>query len=134
MRFDLLIALFAAAGAATLEPNTARPGGAYDTLPLASAEACASACAADALCMAWTYTPAHLCELKAVAPRPAPLQGAVSGLSERAPAFTRLTAPPTAGKSQPQNMAEAPVALRARLPAENPPAEDASGLLGGPQS
>ena len=132
MRFDLLFVILAAAGAATMEPNIARPGGGYDTLQLASADACASACAEDALCMAWTLTAAGQCELKAIAPHPIAANGATSGLSARAPGFARLATP--------QQPAAAPPELRAQLPdilATSPPSaahDNDADLLGGPHS
>lgn len=69
--------------------DTARPGGAYATLPSADAANCARLCTTDGLCMAWTQRPDAMCELKAVVPAPVAMLGATSGLSVRAPDFAR---------------------------------------------
>ncbi len=69
-----------------------RPGGVYTTLRLADAPTCASLCAADGICLAWTYRADGACELKAVIPAPVASRGARSGLSSRAPAFAHLIA------------------------------------------
>lgn len=69
-----------------------RPGGVYTTLRLADAPTCASLCAADGICLAWTYRADGACELKAVIPAPIVSRGARSGLSSRAPAFAHRIA------------------------------------------
>jgi PAN domain len=93
---------------ATLEQGVARPGGVYMTVPAATPNACAEACAADGLCMSWTFQsdPPQRCELKAVIPHPVRDPLAVSGLAARAPAFARLVAPREIGP--PRDLAEPP--------------------------
>lgn len=71
------------------ERDVARPGGVYTTVNTTDATACAALCTRDDICMAWTLTSAGVCELKAVAPNPVQMTGAVSGLSPRAPDFLR---------------------------------------------
>jgi len=137
MRKALVIAAMlaaSAASAAAFELGYARPGGIYASLTNFDTQRCAQACNDDGICLAWTLTPAGVCELKAVAPAATPQPGAVSGLSHRAPAFARLVAAP---------MPEAPP-LRAAYAAPPPPAPiqapasvmdeqpDETGLLGGP--
>jgi hypothetical protein len=82
------IALCAQAAAQKLEAgdaDIARPGGVYNLLTATSADACASLCAEDGICAAWTYQPGGDCELKAVIPSPEQSAGARSGLSARTP-------------------------------------------------
>ena len=117
---------------ATLEEGVARPGGVYMTLPGTTAGACADACAADGLCMAWTFlaeAPIR-CELKAVIPHPVRDPLAVSGLAARAPAFARLVAPREIGP--PRDLSAAPPAPEPPLPpsrAAAPPPQDAASVL-----
>lgn len=120
-----------AAGASAFEFGYARPGGVYATLSNFDAQRCAQACADDGICLAWTLTASANCELKAVAPAATPQQGAISGLSSRAPAFARLVAAP-APQAPPLRAAfapPAPVQTPARVLEEQP---DETGLLGGP--
>ncbi|MGE0292871.1 MAG: PAN/Apple domain-containing protein [Hyphomonadaceae bacterium] len=90
----LALLLLAQIGAAWAigDLNTARPGGAFSTVEAESAGACERLCVEDRLCMAWSFSAAR-CELKAIVPPALPEQGAVSGVSPRAPASTR-PAPP----------------------------------------
>ena len=140
MRFLVVIVFVAAIVTLTLqafaEPpaigdaNTARPGGVYVSLAAEDAVACSRLCAQDDICMAWTYRekPAQACELKAVVTPAIAEEGAISGLSRRAPDFARrlaeATAPtPPEGPPAPPSIAMTPVSTR----------HDASeGLLGGP--
>lgn len=76
------------------ERDTARPGGIYTQLRTSDAGACALLCDQDGLCLAWTYRETDAaCELKAVVPQAIAEAGATSGLSARAPDFTRRVAP-----------------------------------------
>jgi hypothetical protein len=68
-----------------------RPGGGYASVPAQSPPSCAALCAQDPICMAWSVR-AESCELKAVIPQPVSSPGAVSGLSSRAPEFSRRIA------------------------------------------
>ncbi len=107
------------ASVATLDQGVARPGGTYISLPLATATACADACAADGLCMSWTFVSAApaRCDLKAVIPHPVRDPSAASGLAARAPSFARLVAPSQIGP---------PRDLAAAAPAHEPPAAAAA--------
>ena len=133
------------------QPDYDRPGGTYVSLPSASAETCAAQCAADGLCLAWTFRSTDKsCALKAVVTPAQPLAGASSGLAPRAPGFAALVGAPNAAAA-PEVLASQRVAslaprvpaidLRAKLPA---PIEEAPSpgpprppiieeeLLGGP--
>ena len=118
------------------EADTALPGGVYATMNADSVVACAQLCAADGLCLAWTYRAAAngACELKAVLPRPVAEAGAISGASSRAPAFAQaLAATPAA--SAPAQIADNSGAS-APHPASSKPdiqSDVESQLLGGPE-
>lgn len=126
---SLAIILLAQIGAAwaTGDINIARPGAAFATLATETPAACERACADDTLCMAWSFE-AGACELKAVVPQAIAREGAISGLSSRAPASMRGTLPATT----------AVIAAHEREPeaAATPRPEDAASLalLGGPDS
>ncbi len=120
-----------AAGAGAHEFGISRPGGVFTIAPADTADACASACERDTICIAWTWR-AGVCELKAVAPHPVVEAGAVSGLSARAPAFaramtveTRIGAPP----APELRAAFAPLTPQAPPPESR---DDDIELLGGP--
>jgi hypothetical protein len=99
--FAAVLAIFAVEASAQTsligQYNIARPGGVYTTLSVGEPAACAQLCSEDAICMAWTFRAAREgdCELKAVASSPVVEIGAISGLSSRAPDFTRRLAAPT---------------------------------------
>lgn len=115
------------------DADVARPGGVYNLLTTATADACASACAEDGICIAWTYLPGGACELKAVAPTPVRSIGARSGLSARTPAALRQA------DAMALSQLPAAPALRPQMLAESAPSApiyggvDDSGLLGGVQ-
>lgn len=124
------IALTAAFGATAQEDrigerDVARPGGAYATLTIADAAACAQLCSRDGLCMAWTQRSDGMCELKAVIPPPVATAGARSGLSVRAPEFARHVALPALSIAPPPT--EAPDTV------EPPATRSELALLGGPE-
>src|SRR6516164_5517344 len=81
----LLISL--AATLLTAAPAWAATAGAYAAAEAADAHACASRCADDGLCMMWTFSAAHVCELRASVA--ANGQAEAAGLSPSAPAFAR---------------------------------------------
>lgn len=112
------------------EMDQARPGGVYATVAAPTAQACARACESDSLCMSWTLLAqqGQACELKAVIPPAQFSQGAVSGLSSRAPRLTRLI-PLAPAPVSPTQSAEAGEPLLA------PPEQqaDAMELLGAPE-
>jgi len=107
--------------------DTARPGGSYATLPSADAANCARLCTADGLCMAWTQRADAMCELKAVVPAPVTMQGAISGLSARAPDFARRVAVAAATPATAEIATEP--AIEVKTTAADAPSEVA--LLGG---
>jgi hypothetical protein len=90
--------------AQTFEPQIDRPGGDYRSfdLPVADAGQCASACAAEGQCVAFTYVnpgvqgPMARCWLKNVVPNPVPSACCTSGLVRAAPppAMPRVFANP----------------------------------------
>lgn len=103
-----LLVITGLAGAASaqvgFEQGYARPGGVYAAAPGATPQACATLCADDGLCMSWTFADGQ-CELKAVIAPAVLHEGAVSGLSPRAPNLARLTglpAPPAALPNAPE--------------------------------
>lgn len=71
--------------------NTARPGATFSTVEAESAGSCERLCVQDTLCMAWSFHD-NLCELKAVVPAAVAQDGAISGVSARAPASLRRQA------------------------------------------
>jgi hypothetical protein len=100
-RFWPVLVISGVAGVASaqvgFEQGYARPGGVYAAAPGETAQACARLCADDSLCMSWTYDEGQ-CELKAVIAPAVLKEGAVSGLSQRAPNLANLTGlpvPPT---------------------------------------
>jgi hypothetical protein len=111
------------------DANVARPGGVYNLLTTANADACAQACGDDGLCIAWTFQAGGACELKAVAPAPVRTMGARSGLSSRTPPGLRQA-------DANALRALTPVSAETSPPAANPQLAaittlDDSGLLGG---
>jgi len=71
----------------TLAPPAAASGktpGAYVSLPVRDAAACARACADDGLCMAWSFNTSGACELTAILPLSSPEDAAAMGVSSRA--------------------------------------------------
>ncbi|MGE0045301.1 MAG: PAN domain-containing protein [Hyphomonadaceae bacterium] len=131
----LFLAPFFLAAALAYETGISRPGGVYAEMSVASADACAQACAEDGLCMSWTYRRGGTCELKATAPAPVAQDDAISGLSSRAPADLRAAAPAMVAAAAPAPPEEPlpqpphePVTLvRASTPRPDP----GDGLLGG---
>lgn len=98
MRLHFFLAAGAIAAVATFaqaeapiagEQGIARPGGVYTTVRISDAMQCAQLCTRDSICMAWTQLSNGVCELKAVTPTPVAQNGAISGLSPRAPDFAR---------------------------------------------
>ncbi|MBN8606801.1 MAG: hypothetical protein J0L81_07775 [Caulobacterales bacterium] len=127
MRFIFVTAAFAAAFALAAF-DAPRTSGVYATTPLANAQACASACEADSLCMAWTFAE-RSCALRANVPAE---QSAASGVSARAPLHLRPSAP-TPPLPEPRPAAVA-------TPSQQPQREPAmlqnvqtAELLGGPE-
>lgn len=124
----LALAVEAASQTSVGDADTDRPGAIYTSLRISDPMTCASLCAADNICMAWTYRSAGACDLKAVAPDPIPARGVRSGLSARAPDFARrvtlaMQAAPISGLRDATEYAAPP--LR--------PADDYA-LLGGPST
>ena len=132
MRYILPIAalLLAQVGAAwaTGDANTNRPGGSFSRLEAESTAACARLCADDTLCMAWSFH-GNACELKAVVPSAIAQEGAISGISTRAPASLRARAEPHPAVALRDTTEPEP-----DLVAAGPPPEDdiSLALLGGP--
>jgi hypothetical protein len=89
MRF-IFVTVALAAAFALAAFDAPRSSGVYATTQLADAQACAQACEADGLCMAWSFAE-QSCALRANIPAE---QGAISGVSFRAPAHMRPTMPP----------------------------------------
>lgn len=114
------------------QSDTARPGGVYTNLSVPNAAACAQLCSEDGICLAWTFRAARngACELKAVAPNAVSEIGAVSGLSSRAPEFTRRLAASAPPESASPQTAAADEASTEPLSLINTPQSEA--LLGGP--
>ncbi|MES1156181.1 MAG: PAN domain-containing protein [Alphaproteobacteria bacterium] len=142
--FSIIGAAVFGAGLATAQTSligqadTALPGGVYTTLRAENVAACAQFCAADGICLAWTYRSEQngACELKAVVPHAVSEAGAISGTSSRAPAFAQAlaAAPPHRAETE-ENQQETKVAFNATAPHPNrAPAlpNDDSQLLGGP--
>lgn len=103
----------AAEPATHYELNTYRQASTIASLRGSTPEACSAACSADAMCAAWTLTPATFrigprCELKRAPGRTTPRPGAISGLSE-----ALLNAP------------------QARVPEAAAPADETPELAGG---
>ncbi|MDX2274661.1 MAG: PAN domain-containing protein [Hyphomonadaceae bacterium] len=113
------------------DANVARPGGVYNLLTTDNPNACAQACAVDGICMAWTYLPGGVCELKAVTPAPIRSVGARSGLSVRTPAPLRAADAASLRSLTPVVSAPAPSPEQPALTWAA--ATDDSGLLGGPE-
>ena len=103
-----------------------RAAGAYASQPTENSEACARMCAADTLCMSWSYAE-NLCALRANVPQNLP--AATSGLSSRAPLALRPGAP-----AQAPFLSTAPPAVSTSASTARPaePVETAMLLLGGP--
>lgn len=140
LALSLITAAAMAAGVlnapAAEERGVARPGGAFAVLDVTDPAACMRACAADGLCMAWTYLPGGVCELKAVVPAAVVRPDAVSGLSARAPASLPSAALPDSAPPEPPPASPArPSALVLNEPALlGGPAENAlRPRLGGPR-
>lgn len=132
----LVVIIAAQIGAAWAvgEPNVARPGGVFATVPAASAAACERACADDTLCMSWSFE-ANSCELKAIVPAAAARDGVISGVSARAPASMRVRfEPPAPMVNETIIIAhedDAPTAIAA---ADAPTIDASIALLGGPDT
>lgn len=125
MRVVSIVAAIAAA--LTLSAFDApRAAGAYSSLPSENSEACARMCAADTLCMSWSYAE-NLCALRANVPQN---MSAVSGLSSRAPQILRQAA--TRAPSDPIPAAPAVLSAPPSSPRAVEPVETAMLLLGGP--
>ena len=119
------IAAAMAAAFALAAFDAPRAPGAYSSRPSESSEACARMCAADTLCMSWSYAE-NLCALRANVPQN---MSAASGLSPRAPQALRQMA--NAAPADP--IAAAPLVEPAPPPPRaNQPVETAMLLLGGP--
>ena len=122
MRILSIVAAMAAA--LTLAAFDApRAAGAYSSQPTENSEACARMCAADTLCMSWSYAE-NLCALRANVPQNS--SAATSGVSSRAPQALR--------PAQAPSLSMAPPAASTSAPAPGPaqPVETAMLLLGGP--
>lgn len=111
--------------------NVARPGGAYATVEAETPAACERICADDTICMAWSFQ-ANACELKAIVPAAHAQNGAISGVSARAPTSLRVQfeAPATATSATVVTEIHEEDA-----PASAPMPEDeiSMALLGGPE-
>lgn len=103
-----------------------RAAGAYSSQPTENSEACARMCAADTLCMSWSYAE-NLCALRANVPQNLP--AATQGLSSRAPQALR----PSTAAEAPSIATGSPPAISTSTPGARPaePVETAM-LLGGP--
>ena len=120
------IAAAMAAALALAAFDAPRAAGAYSSRTAENSEACARMCAADTLCMSWSYAE-NLCALRANVPQNMSI--ATSGLSPRAPQALRQAAVAPAPYAPPTPPVIATPAPTTR-PAE--PVETAMLLLGGP--
>jgi hypothetical protein len=132
MLFPLALILAAQIGAAWAlgDMNVARPGASFAAIAAETPGACERLCADDTLCMAWSFQE-NSCELKAVVPAAVAQAGAISGISERAPAAmrARLEPPPV---TTPETLTESEhteLATGDYLPED----EISLTLLGGPE-
>jgi hypothetical protein len=121
------IAAAMAAALALAAFDAPRAAGAYSSQTAENSEACARMCAADTLCMSWSYAE-NLCALRANVPQS--MSVAASGLSPRAPQALRQTA----NAAPAQSTAATPPAIAALVPTARSaePVETAMLLLGGP--
>lgn len=127
MRFIFVTAALAAAFALAAF-DAPRSSGVYASTPLADAPACARACEADGLCMAWSFSE-QTCALRA---NLAGEQIAISGVSTRAPAHLRPSTPPT----PPPEPRPAAVMTSSQQPQRTPEIMEnvqTAALLGGPE-
>lgn len=125
----LILAAQIGAARAVGELNVARPGASFATVEAETATSCERLCADDTLCMAWSFHE-NSCELKAVVPAAIAQAGAVSGLSQRAPAAMRARLEPPLDTPAP--MLES--AHSDTGTAEYPPEDEISlSLLGAPE-
>jgi hypothetical protein len=109
-----------------------RAGAPYATSTSDDAYSCATACARDGICIAWTYrASANSCEFRASVSDSAADADATSGLSDRAPAsMHRQTVAATPEPAQVATAEPAPPAHH--TPAQPAVHEAAAVLLGGP--
>jgi hypothetical protein len=123
--FAILVASLPAQAQVPLigESDLARTSGVYASFTAPDAAACAQICSRDSICMAWTYrSAARGCALGAVVAAPISEAGARSGLSARAPTFSRQ-----------MQIALGPAPVLDPPPHEETPAQAAdTELLGGP--
>jgi hypothetical protein len=112
--------------------NVARPGGAYGNVEAETPAACERICADDTICMAWSFQ-ANACELKAIVPAAHAQNGAISGVSARAPASLRVRFEAPAPATSPAIVADI---HEEDAPASAPPPEDeiSMALLGAPET
>lgn len=134
-RFTLAAAVTFAGIVTAAAATESRAPGAYASLTVANAAACARACADDGICMSWSLYRDNVCQLSAVVAAASNSQALATGFAARAPAFLQPRTPVVEAQSvntreetAPQSLA---VAEEPSLP-ETPPADDLV-LLGGPE-
>jgi hypothetical protein len=127
------VASFTAIVSAAVATEAPRAPGAYTSLTISSAAACARACADDGICMAWSFHRDNQCQLSAVVPAAGDAQALATGLSARAPDFLQPRTPIV--QAQIVNVPPTPQIIAAAeqpLP-ETAQQEDDLVLLGGPE-
>jgi len=112
-----------------------RVAGAYASLTVANAAACARACLDDGICMSWSYHRDNSCQLSAVVAATSHSQALATGFAPRAPVFLQPRTPVVEAQSVNAREEAAPqrpaVAEETLLP-QAPPEDDLT-LLGGPE-
>jgi hypothetical protein len=112
--------------------ETTRFPGAYASLTMSNAAACARACAEDGICMAWSFHADNQCHLSAVVSQASP-QALASGFASRAPDHLRPTAPIALVEAlPPPEPAHNIEAAAEEVPPGPESREDDLVLLGGP--
>jgi hypothetical protein len=112
--------------------ETTRIPGAYASLTVSNANACARACAEDGICMAWSFHAANQCQLSAVVSQAGP-QALAAGFASRAPAQLRPSEPSVHVEAPPSLPSHVLETAAEQVPPTTPePHEDDMVLLGGP--
>lgn len=111
--------------------ETTRIPGAYASLTVSNAAACARACAEDGICMAWSFHGDNQCQLSAVVSQANP-QALAAGFASRAPAHLQPRAPDVHAEAPPPAQAALVEAASGEVPPPTEPQEDRLVLLGGP--
>lgn len=110
---------------------TAKNPGAYISIAVRNADACARACADDGLCMAWSFYADGACELAATVPAASPQGAAAFALAARAPRLTPIAA--SHEPAAPQGQTPAVVAEEAPTVVAIAEVDADLVLLGGPE-